>query len=128
MQDRPTAVELLDALADFMRDRAANARDRWERFQFQVATNSLSILKRELEMDDGFIRDEWRSLDGLIGEERIPDGQAALMARLNERNDELVKRIQAGDFDGAAEEPLLRHLLMTVMNKVRIASPNEAGG
>src|SRR5512141_2055826 len=104
-----------------MRDRAANARDRWERFQFQVATNSLSILKRELELDDGFIRDEWRSLDGLIGDERIPDGQVAMMARLNERNDALVRRIQAGDFDGAAEEPLLRYLLMTVMNKVRIA-------
>ena len=50
MQDRPTAVELLDALGGFMRDRAENARDRWERFQFQVAANSIGIIKRELEL------------------------------------------------------------------------------
>jgi hypothetical protein len=125
VQDRPTAVELLDALADFMRDRAANARDRWERFQFQVATNSLSIIKRELEMEDGFIREEWRGLDGLIGDEGLPDGQAATVARLDARNEELVRRIHAGQFDGAEEDRLLRHLLATVLNKVRIASPNE---
>jgi len=43
-------VELLDALGGFMRDRAENARDRWERFQFQVAANSIGIIKRELEL------------------------------------------------------------------------------
>lgn len=126
MQDRPTAAELLDALADFMRDRAANARDRWERFQFQVAANSMAILVRELQMEDGFIREEWRSLDALIGEEPFPDGQAAVAARLIERNGELATRIRAGQFEGDAEYQLVRHLFETVMNKVRIASPNEA--
>ena len=125
MQDRPTTAELLGALADFMRDRAANARDRWERFQFQVAANSLGILLREEQMEDGFIRDEWRGLDGLIGEEPFPDGQAAVVAAMNRRNEELGSRIQRGDFDGDAEGPLLEHLLSTVVNKVRIASPNE---
>ena len=126
MQDRPSASELLDALGDFMRDRAANARDRWERFQFQVAANSLGVLLRESQMEDGFIRDEWCGLDSLIGEETLPDGQAALAARLTERNNELVTRIRAGQFDGDAEDRLVRHLFETVMNKVRIASPNEA--
>ena len=126
MQDRPTAAELLDALGDFMRDRAANARDRWERFQFQVAANSLGVLLREARMEDGFIRQEWRGLDSLLGEESPPDGQSAIATRLNERNEELVARIRSGQFDGAAEEPLVRHIFETVMNKVRIASPNEA--
>lgn len=125
MQDRPTARELLDALADFMRDRSANARDRWERFQFQVAANSLGIISRELEMEGGFMRDEWRGLDRLLGEEPPPAEQPAFVARLIERNGELSQRIARGDFDGDAEAPLLAHLWETVVNKVRIASPNE---
>src|SRR3972149_98669 len=126
MQDRPTAAELLEALGDFMRDRAENARDRWERFQFQVAANSLAIIKRELEMEDDFMRSEWRGLDQLLGAESMPDGQTALAARLNERNAELSGRIKRGDFDGEAEERLLPHLWETIVNKVRVASPNEA--
>jgi hypothetical protein len=125
VQDRPTAAELLDALSGFMRNRAENARDRWERFQFQVAANSLAILKRETELEDGFIRDEWRGLDKLLGAEAMPDGQAALATRLGERNADLSERIRRGDFDGEAEAALLPHLWETVVNKVRIASPNE---
>ena len=126
MQDRPTAVELLDALGGFMRDRAENARDRWERFQFQVAANSLGIIKRELELEDEFMRAEWQGLDGLLGTEGMPAGQAPVATRLSERNADLAERIRKGDFDGEAEEQLLPHLWKTIMNKVRIASPNEA--
>jgi hypothetical protein len=127
MQDRPTAIELLDALTDFMRDRSAHARDRWERFQFQVAATSMGIIRRELEMEDGFMRGEWRRLDGLLGSEAIPDEPAAFRARLRARNDELCERIRAGAFDAAAgEERLVGHLWETVVDKVRIASPREA--
>ncbi len=126
MQDRPTAPELLEALGDFMRDRAENARDRWERFQFQVAANSIGIIKRELELEDGFMRSEWRGLDRLLGAESMPEGQEALATRLNERNAELSERIRRGDFDGEAEARLLPHLWETIVNKVRVASPNEA--
>jgi len=126
MQDRPTAAELLEALGDFMRDRTENARDRWERFQFQVAANSLGIIKRELEMEDEFMRCEWQGLDRLLGAESVPEGQAALSSRLNERNAELSERIRRGDFDGEREAQLLPHLWQTIVNKVQIASPNEA--
>lgn len=126
MQDRPTSIELLDALGDFMRDRAANARDRWERFQFQVAANSLGVLKREAELEDGFMREEWRGLDALLAAEPTPQGQAAFATRLQERNDQLIAAIHSGNFDGENEDRLLQHLWQTVVNKVRIASPNEA--
>lgn len=126
MQDRPTATELLEALVEFMRDRAENARDRWERFQFQVAANSLGILKREFEMEDGFRRAEWEGLDRLLGTEDMPAEPETLAARLGERNADLVERIRSGAFDGEAEAQLLPHLWETVVNKVRIASPNEA--
>jgi len=125
VQDRPTAVELLDALGGFMRDRAENARDRWERFQFQVAANSIGIIKRELELEDGFMQAEWQGLDRLLGAESMPEGQAALATRLSERNGELAERIRRGDFDGEAEARLLPYLWETIVNKVRVASPNE---
>ncbi|TMF98735.1 MAG: hypothetical protein E6I03_12830 [Chloroflexi bacterium] len=125
MQDRPTAVELLDALGGFMRDRAENARDRWERFQFQVAANSIGIIKRELELEDGFMQAEWQGLDRLLGAESMPEGQAALATRLSERNGELAERIRRGEFDGEAEARLLPYLWETIVNKVRVASPNE---
>lgn len=126
MQDRPAARELLDALGDFMRDRAAHARDRWERFQFQVAANSIAIISRELAMEDGFMRDEWRGLDRLLGAETIPEGPATFADALTKRNAALEERIRRGDFDGDAEDRLLPHLWETVVNKVRIASPNES--
>lgn len=125
MQDRPTAEELLDALADFMRDRAANARDRWERFQFRVAANSLGIIRREIEMEEGLLHDEWRGLDGLLGAEPVPATLGALKERTLERNAALVERIQGGEFDGERDRELQRHLLATVLAKVRVASPNE---
>ncbi len=126
MQDRPTASELLEALGEFMRNRSENARDRWERFQFIVAANSIGILKREFELEDEFMRAEWQGLDGLIGPELIPDGQHRFAQRLQERNNELVRAIRAGTFDdGPAEARLARHLYNTVINKVRIASPTE---
>jgi hypothetical protein len=126
VQDRPTAAELLEALGDFMRDRAENARDRWERFQFQVAANSLGIIKREIEMEDGFRRAEWEGLNRLLGTEEMPVEQDAIAKRLNERNAQLSERIHRGEFDDEAEERLLPHLWETTLNKVRIASPNEA--
>ena len=126
MQDRPTAIELLEALTDFMRDRSAHARDRWERFQFQVAANSMGIIRRELELEDGFMRAEWRRLDGLLGTEIMPDEPASFRARLRARNDELCERIRGGAFDAATDEArLVGHLWETVVEKVRIASGKE---
>jgi hypothetical protein len=117
-------VELLDALGAFMRDRSANARDRWERFQFQVAANSIAIISRELQMEDGFMRLEWDGLDILLGAEAMPPEQPAFIERLKERSADLAERIRSGEFDDR-EDVLLPFLWETVVNKVRIASPKE---
>jgi hypothetical protein len=106
MQDRPTATELLDAVSGFLRERAEHARDRWERFQLQVAANSVSIVARELQMEDAFMRAEWQGLDALLGAEPVPPDQRAFAARLAARNQDLASRI-------------------TVVDKVRITNPNE---
>jgi hypothetical protein len=126
MQDRPTAEELLEALGEFMRDRAENARDRWERFQFQVAANSIGILRRESEMEDELVRAEWEGLNNLMGSEDMPSKREQIRRRIDQRNAALSDRIREGGFDGEREEMLLRHLWETVVNKVRVASPHEA--
>ncbi len=126
MQDRPDARELLEALEEFMRERSESSQDRFDRFQFLVAANSLSILQRELQMDDDFIRDEWTGLDALLGAEEPPVRILDRAARLRERNGDLCDRIENGEFDGQGEDQLLRHIYTTVFNKVRIANPREA--
>ncbi len=125
MQDRPTAAELLDALAGFVRERAQHARDRWERFQFLVAANSLAILKREAELEEDAILAEWERLDCLLGPEPLPPRHRDRIARLRERNATLCDAIRVGKFDGEREAELKRHLYLTVRDKVRIASPDE---
>lgn len=126
MQDRPDARELLEALEEFMRERSDAATERYDRFQFRVAANTLAILQRELTQDDDYIREEWAGLDGLVGQEPMPERFADRSERLRDRNRELGGRIRRGDFDGAAEDELLRHIYTTVVNKVRIANPREA--
>lgn len=125
MQDRPTASELLDAVAGFLRERAQHARDRWERFQFLVAANSLGIVRRELELEEQAVLAEWEGLDSLLGGEAMPLRHRDRVGRLRERNAALCEAIRAGQFDGPREFALKQHLYRTVTDKVRIASPNE---
>lgn len=125
MQDRPTAAELLDALATFFRERAQHAQDRWERFQLLVAANSLAILRREAELEEDAVLAEWERLDALLGPEPLPLRHRDRLARLRERNEALCQAIREGRFDGEGEAALKRHLFLTVVDKVRITSPNE---
>lgn len=60
-QDRPTAAELLAAIADFLREEATPALDRTEPrlgFQIRVAVNSLAILEREVRLRTGRRREK----------------------------------------------------------------------
>ncbi len=125
MQDRPTADELLEAIEEFLRDRSAKDPDRFMRFQFLVASNSLAILRREWANEETFIGAEWEGLDRLIGPAERPVTFQALRGALAERNEQLCQLIGEGRFDGAAaEQALLAHFLETTTNKVRIATPN----
>ncbi|MDZ7728034.1 MAG: DUF6285 domain-containing protein [Dehalococcoidia bacterium] len=126
MQDRPDARELLQALEEFMQERSDAATDRYDRFQFRVAANTLAILQRELAQDDDYMREEWAGLDRLLGPEEMPERMLDRAHRVRERNGDLGARIRRGDFDGESEEDLLRHIYTTVWNKVTIANPREA--
>ena len=87
----------------------------------------IGIISRELR-DGGRLhaRRSGAGSTALLGDEPAARRTALrLHARLEERNAELAERIRRGEFDGDAEDALLPHLWETVVNKVRIASPNE---
>lgn len=126
MQDRPDAPELLAAIADFLRQQAEEAPDRWHRFQFQVAANSLTILRREAEQEDAHLARDWAHLDRLLAPEPMPASRPQQRSALRRRGEELSAAIREGAFDSPdRERDLLDFLWDTVQDKVRITNPRE---
>ncbi len=121
MQDRPDARELAQAVREFLETEIlSTALDPRLRFRALVAANGLGILERELALGSTYLRREVESLTRLLGRaEAIPDDLAALRIRARDLDRELALRIRAGD----PPEGTLAHLLATVADKLRIASP-----
>ena len=114
-QDRPTAAELLGAIADFLREEAIPALDRSDPrlgFQMRVAVNSLAILEREWRLGPAADTREHGRLVRLLGR----DGT------LEELNRELARQLRAGERDERDAE-LMAHLDATTKDKIAIANP-----
>ena len=114
-QDRPTAAELLAAIADFLREEATPALDKAEPrlgFQMWVAVNSLAILEREARLGPAADAREHARLVKLLGR----DGALADLAR------ELARQLREGRRDERDVE-LMAHLEATVADKIAIANP-----
>jgi hypothetical protein len=114
-QDRPTAAELLAAIADFLRDEATPALDRTEPrlgFQMRVAVNSLAILEREVRLGPAADHREHERLIALLGRE----------APLDELNRELALQLRSGERD-ETDAALMTHLEATIADKITIANP-----
>ena len=121
MQDRPHAPELAEAVRDFIeREILPGIDDPRLRFHALVAANGLAILERELTIGAPLVRREVESLARLLGRtDPVPDDPDALRRLASELNAELARRIRAGD----VPEGTLAHLLATVADKLRVASP-----
>ena len=114
-QDRPTAAELLSAIADFLREEATPVLDRAEPrlgFQMRVAVNSLAILEREARLGPAADAREHERLAKLLG----CDGT------LDELNRELAHQLRAGQRD-ERDGALMAHLEATIADKIAIANP-----
>jgi hypothetical protein len=126
MQDRATATELLDAIERFLRRQSSAQQDRWLRFQLLVCANSLGIVRRELDQEEDNIRREWQSMNGLIGEAKMPATLHEAVEAMRERNGDLCDRIRAGEFDDPErEKELLAFFAYEVPDRVKITAPNE---
>lgn len=94
MPDRPNALELIEAVTEFLAEEVLpNATDHRQKFRTLVALNALGIAYRELAGDEA-----------QLSEEEVA---------------ELARRIRAGDVD----EELLPRLKQHVAAKLRISNP-----
>ncbi|MDR3500086.1 MAG: DUF6285 domain-containing protein [Parvibaculum sp.] len=116
MQDQPSAIELVDIVADFIRNHAMPQLQGHAAFHARVAANALDIVKRELQIAPKASADEHERLKKLLGR----DGSIA------ELNRELCARIETGDI--SLETPGLEdHLWAITMTKLAIDQPNYSG-
>ncbi|MEQ8282994.1 MAG: DUF6285 domain-containing protein [Parvibaculum sp.] len=116
MQDQPTAAELVEAVAEFIRNHAMPQLQGHTAFHARVAANALDIVKRELEIAPAANAGEEARLKDLLGR----DGT------LEELNRELCARIESGVV-GLDTLGLTDHLWTTTLTKLAINQPNYSG-
>ncbi len=115
MQDRPTAPELLDAMAAKLFTEVRGWVPRERRFQVLVLANLCAVIARELragEAPDEADLELFRQLGG--------EGEGSREAAAD-----LARRIRAGELDDRLDEALAR-LREHVARKLEIARPGYA--
>ena len=116
MMDQPSMRELVEAVRDFIEQKAMPELKGHTAFHARVAANALSIVARELERGPKSAEDERTRLKALLGH----DGS------LDTLNRELCKRIRSGEFT-LETQGLAQHLAITTREKVGIDQPGYAG-
>ena len=116
MQDQPTAVEIVDIVAEFIRVHAIPQLKGHAAFHALVAANALDIVKRELQIAPKAESEELQRLKALLGH----DGT------LDALNRELCQKIEDGEL--TLETPgLADHLWAITMTKLAIDQPKYSG-
>lgn len=126
MQDKPTAIEMLEALAAFLREEVAPRLDGGLRFKALVGANVAGIVAREMALGPAQDRTQLARLAALLGRqvEAVSDEEAAALVR--EMSFELCRRIDAGDADsGPWREQVLAHLRAVVAEKLAVDNPRH---
>lgn len=113
MQDEPTPIELVKAVADFLRDDVAPQLSGHAAFKLRVSINALDLVMRQLKLERGSDASETVRLSSLLGME-------GSLAELNRVLAERIAKGEAGlDTRGFAE-----HLWQTTMDKLAVDQPN----
>ena len=130
MQDRPTAIELLTSVREFLEQDVLPGLEGRKRFHGLVAANVLAIVARELAGEETQLVAEWQRLRDLLGvDETVPPGRLdGLRTAIDALTRRLCDRIRAGDADGGPFGDAVRaHGRMTGVEKLRIANPKYLG-
>jgi hypothetical protein len=112
-QDRPTADELLDSVAEYLFGELRPEVPGEQRFKVLVAANVCAIVAREIRAGDAPDREDLELFNELLGEKT--DGVHAAAA-------ELSRRLRAGELDDRLDE-LVPRLEEHVRRKLEIARP-----
>jgi hypothetical protein len=126
VNDRPSATELLAAVERFLEETAVPALEGPAKYHARVAANVVRIVARELATEDAHLAREWDGLTALLGGETAakPSERTLLREAIVARNDELVRRIRAGDSDaGPWRAALLDHLSRMIADKLDVSQP-----
>lgn len=126
MQDRPTAPELLDALAALLFTDVREWVPRERRFQVLVAANICAVVARELRAgEEGSLADA-ALFRALLGEQGAPPATGDADAEARRAAAELALKIRRGELDGEIED-VAGSLREHVRRKLDVARPGYAG-
>jgi hypothetical protein len=125
MQDRPTATELLDALAGFLFTDVGEWVPRDRRFQVLVAANLCAVLGRELRAGAEPSLADVALFRSILGVEGPAPGPEDAGAEAREAAGELAWAIRQGKLDAEIEAVAAR-LREHVRRKLEIARPGYA--
>jgi hypothetical protein len=115
MQDEPTPTELINAVADFLRNDIAPMISGHHAFKLRVAINALDLVTRQLTLESRSDAAEAARLTQLLG----------MQGSLTELNRALAERIANGELD--LQTPgLADHLWQTTTDKLAVDQPNYA--
>jgi hypothetical protein len=112
LDERPTAAELVAAVADFLEREVQPALDNRLAFHTKVAANALRIVERELTSGSSAAAADLARLRALTG----TDGDLPTL------NAVLAQRIRSGELP--SDDPALReHLVRSVLSRIAIDNP-----
>jgi hypothetical protein len=115
MQDEPTPTELIQAVADFLRNEIAPEISGHHAFKLRVSINALDLVTRQLALQSRSDAAEAARLSQLL----------AMQGSLGELNRALAERIAKGEVD-LHTPGLADHLWQTTMDKLAVDQPNYA--
>jgi hypothetical protein len=126
MQDRPTAPELLDAMAAKLFGDVREWVPRDRRFQVLVLANLCAVIARELRAGTEPTLADVRLFRKLLGEGGPQPAPERADAVAREHAAELAAAIRRGDLDGSLPD-VVADLREHVRRKLAIARPGYAG-
>ncbi|HEY3192903.1 MAG TPA: DUF6285 domain-containing protein [Solirubrobacterales bacterium] len=118
MQDRPTAPELLESVAEYLFAELRQEVPREQRFKVLVAANVCAVVARQIRAGDEPDRQDLELFNELLGED-AKDVHAAAA--------ELSRRLRSGELDDRIDE-LAPRLEEHVRRKLEIARPGYEKG
>ena len=125
MQDRPSTIELIRGIYNFLEKDLVPVLQEPLRFHTRVAANLLKIIEREQELDIRNLFNEAERLSKLLSKlspsASSPRGLKAEILKLNE---ELCARIRNGDADHDPwRREVMDHIKQTLIEKLEITNP-----
>ena len=126
MQDRPSAAELLEALAELLFADVREWVPRERRFQVLVAANLCAVVARELRAGEQASIEDAALFRSLLGDDRPEPMRGEAEAEARAAADELARAIRRGQLDGDLEA-VAGELREHVRRKLDVARPGYVG-